>query len=61
MKKFEAIIGFKDRYLGVLYETVEIEAKTQKSAEKKAFQKGCELSPQYGPDIFFVESVVEVA
>lgn len=61
MKKFEATIGFKDRYCGVSYETVKIEAMTLKSAEKKARDKGNELAHRYGPDYFFVESVKQVA
>ena len=60
MKKYEATIGFVDRYTGTDYETVSFEAKNKKEAENTARSIGNQKAYQYCPDTFFVESVTEV-
>ena len=60
-KKFEATIGFIDRYTGTDYETVTFYARNKEEAEKIAREKGNSLAYKYCPDTFFVADVYEVA
>ena len=55
--KYVARIGYLDRYTGTDYEEVEIEARNEKDATKKALEIGNERAYRYCPDTFFVEKV----
>lgn len=61
MKKYEARIGFVDRYTGTDYEKVTFSARNEKEAQTVAHEKGNSLAYQYRPDTFFIDYVKEIA